>query len=208
MQVIHWGHDHLPRSVPSGPRLHKSNAPHFSFCSVHANFPPTRKIDNTQAATLVEISCLRWEHSRTDVAQRLDAALVGGRVPSTPRFGPRQIPTLLKPWRNAPNCFTYKAGEPTLSHPITGIAGCCALAASGRAAEQRDELAPSHSITSSARPSSGSGTVRPSALGVLRLIISSTLVACCTGRSAGFSPLRMRPVYTPERRYESVTLPP
>ena len=36
-----------------------------------------------------------------------------------------------------------------------------------------------HSITSSARPSSVSGTVRPSALAVLRLMISSTFVACC-----------------------------
>jgi hypothetical protein len=35
-----------------------------------------------------------------------------------------------------------------------------------RAAEQRDELAALHSITSSARPSSGSGTVRPSAFSV------------------------------------------
>jgi hypothetical protein len=35
-----------------------------------------------------------------------------------------------------------------------------------------------YSITSSARPSSGSGTVRPSAVAVLRLIINSTLVAC------------------------------
>ena len=63
-----------------------------------------------------------------------------------------------------------------------------------RAAEQRDELAPSHSITSSARPSSGSGTVRPNALAVLRLMISSTFVDCWTGRSPGFSPLRIRPV--------------
>src|SRR5262249_51200814 len=37
------------------------------------------------------------------------------------------------------------------------------------AAEQRDELAAVHSITSSARPDNGSGTVRPSALAVLRL---------------------------------------
>src|SRR5262245_49088730 len=65
------------------------------------------------------------------------------------------------------------------------------------AAKQRDELAPSHSITSSARPDKGSGTVMPSALAVLRLRISSTFVACTTGRSAGFSPLRTRPVYTP-----------
>src|SRR5262245_17512240 len=51
-----------------------------------------------------------------------------------------------------------------------------------------------HSITSSARPSRESGKVRPSALAVLRLMISSTLVDCCTGKSAGFSPLRTRPV--------------
>ena len=36
------------------------------------------------------------------------------------------------------------------------------------------------------------GMVRPSALAVLRLITSSYLVGACTGRSAGFSPLRMR----------------
>src|SRR5262249_6614465 len=39
-----------------------------------------------------------------------------------------------------------------------------------RAAEHRDELAPLHSITSSARASKLSGTVRPSAFAVLRLI--------------------------------------
>ena len=50
----------------------------------------------------------------------------------------------------------------------------------------------SHSITSSARASSVGGTVRPSALAVLRLIDSSYLVGACTGKSAGFSPLRMR----------------
>ena len=52
--------------------------------------------------------------------------------------------------------------------------------------------ASSYSITSSARASSVGGTSRPSALAVLRLITSSYLVGACTGRSAGFSPLRMR----------------
>src|SRR5215470_15697745 len=61
-----------------------------------------------------------------------------------------------------------------------------------RAAEERDELAPFHSITSSARASNEAGTSRPSAFAVLRLITSSYLVGACTGRSAGFSPLRMR----------------
>src|SRR5262245_3847639 len=63
-----------------------------------------------------------------------------------------------------------------------------------RPSNQPDELAASHSITSSARASSGSGTAMPSALAVLMLMISSALVPCCTGRSEGFSPLRMRPV--------------
>src|SRR5262249_5208079 len=41
-----------------------------------------------------------------------------------------------------------------------------------------------------ARPSSGSGHVIPSALAVLTLSTSSTLMDCWTGRSAGLSPLK------------------
>src|SRR5215831_2549261 len=63
-----------------------------------------------------------------------------------------------------------------------------------RAAEQRDERAASHSMTSSASASSVAGTSRPSVLAVLRLIINWIFVACMTGRLAGFSPLSMRPV--------------
>src|SRR5262249_9144791 len=61
-----------------------------------------------------------------------------------------------------------------------------------RSAEQRDELAPYHSITSSARASSVGGTSRPSAFAVFKLITSSNLMGFCTGRVAGVSPLRMR----------------
>ncbi len=61
-----------------------------------------------------------------------------------------------------------------------------------RAAEQRDELAPFQLIELHSRASTVSGTVRPSAFAVLRLITNSNLVGACTGRSAGFSPLRMR----------------
>src|SRR5262249_12456844 len=53
-----------------------------------------------------------------------------------------------------------------------------------RTAEQRDERAPPHSITSSTRPISGIGMLRASALAVFMLMTSSTLVACWTGRSA------------------------
>jgi hypothetical protein len=49
-----------------------------------------------------------------------------------------------------------------------------------------------HSITSSALASTVVGISRPSALAVLRLTISSNLVGAYTGKSAGFSPLRMR----------------
>jgi hypothetical protein len=62
----------------------------------------------------------------------------------------------------------------------------------GRAAEQRDELAAFHSITSSARASTDEGISMPSAFAVLRLMTNSYLVGACTGRSAGFSPFRMR----------------
>src|SRR5262249_9980974 len=69
-----------------------------------------------------------------------------------------------------------------------------------RADEQCDELAPLHSITSSAMASSLSGIWRPSALAVLILTISSYFVGDCTGKSAGFSPRKMRSTYEPVRR--------
>ena len=62
-----------------------------------------------------------------------------------------------------------------------------------RAAEKRDELASFHSITSSARASNDEGTSTPNVFAVLRLITSSNLVDCTTGRSAGLVPLRIRP---------------
>ena len=50
-----------------------------------------------------------------------------------------------------------------------------------------------YSITSSAATRSLSGTVRPSIVAVWTLKTSSNLVACTTGKSATFAPLRMRP---------------
>src|SRR5262249_40544184 len=105
-------------------------------------------------------------------------------------------------------CQSLQEGtDPSL---IFGIIGCCGQKQSDtpyalavlrahrqrprrRPAEQRYEVAPpDHSITSSASASSLSGIWRPSALAVLRLIFNSYLVGVCTGRSAGFSPLRIR----------------
>src|SRR5262249_46983311 len=78
-----------------------------------------------------------------------------------------------------------------------------------RAAEQRDELAaPHHSMTSSASASRLGGISRPSAFSVLRLITSSNLVGRSTGKSEGFSPLRIRPTYVPACRCASGRLGP
>ena len=77
-----------------------------------------------------------------------------------------------------------------------------------RAAEQRDEVAPLHSITSSAVASSLSGTVRPSVLAVLRLITRSNLVGCSIGRSPGLAPLKILSMYHAARRKTQFRLAP
>src|SRR5262249_37484486 len=65
-----------------------------------------------------------------------------------------------------------------------------------RSAESQDELPPPHSITSSASADSEGGTVIPSALAVLRLMISSNFVGCSTGSSLGPTPRRILSTYS------------
>src|SRR5215204_4588665 len=62
-----------------------------------------------------------------------------------------------------------------------------------RAADERNELAARHSITSSASNCIEMGIVNPSALAVFMLITSSNFDGRTTGKSPGFSPLRTRP---------------
>src|SRR5437763_16966083 len=76
-----------------------------------------------------------------------------------------------------------------------------------RAAQQQQITAP-HSMTSSARARIDGGTVRPSALAVLRLTTSSNLAGRWTGRSAGLVPASTRPTYAPAWRYISARLVP
>src|SRR5262245_42852509 len=57
-----------------------------------------------------------------------------------------------------------------------------------------------HSITRSARTRIDRGIVRPRALAVLRLITSSNVLACSTGKSPGLAPLRILSTKTAERR--------
>jgi hypothetical protein len=65
-----------------------------------------------------------------------------------------------------------------------------------------------YSITSSARADRVGGTSIPSAFAVFRLITNSNLVDCCTGKSAGFVPLRIRTTKSLACRYASVRLVP
>src|SRR6516162_3298798 len=131
-------------------------------------------------------------------------------------FRPTQVLQRLAESRNARLCLRIALGKAHQHadppHPVGLLRARRERPSGCRAAKQRDELAAhhlrAHSITLSARPSSESGNVIPSALAVLRLIKSSTLVACCTGRSAALSPLRMRPVYTPTKRYASAVSAP
>src|SRR5262249_28269205 len=106
---------------------------------------------------------------------------------------PSQFLRLLQECRDAPLALRVVLGEDGEHADPAHLVGRLLRARRERprsgAAEKRHELAPFHSITSSARASSVGGTSRPSVLAVLRLMISSNLVDWTTGRSAGFSPL-------------------
>src|SRR5262245_29560302 len=88
-------------------------------------------------------------------------------------------------------CYSRRAVEGT-NHRHRRLLRARCERPSSHAAEQSDELATPHSITSSACCRNGSGIVRPSAFAVLRLTTSSNLLASCTGRSPGLVPFRMR----------------
>src|SRR5262245_25565280 len=68
-----------------------------------------------------------------------------------------------------------------------------------RPAEQRDELAAFHSITSSARISTDAGSSIPSRLAVFRLTTSSNLTARSIGRLPGGVPFRILSTKAAER---------
>ena len=60
-----------------------------------------------------------------------------------------------------------------------------------------------YSITSSALANIEGGIDRPKAFAVFKLTARLNLVGCCTGRSAAFSPFKMRPTYVPALRKTS-----
>src|SRR5262245_8341678 len=93
-------------------------------------------------------------------------------------------------------------------HRHCALLRACRERPRGRAAEQRDEIAAFHSITSSARASTDEGTSSPSALAVVRLMKRSNLVGCSTGSSAGFAPRRILSTKLAARRHMSRQLGP
>jgi hypothetical protein len=110
-----------------------------------------------------------------------------------------------RPSENAATRFAFVPDDPLSRKPITGIADCCARAASGQAMAPpaaainsrrfMDRPRPrgaSHSTTSSARAITVPGMVMPSDFAVLRLTANSKTVGNCTGRSAGLAPFKMR----------------
>src|SRR5262249_24893979 len=106
----------------------------------------------------------------------LDPPELAQRLPERVEVGPRKYPK--KPYpAHLPGLLRLGSERPSEE----------------RTPECADERSPLHySITSSARPSSEGGIVRPRALAVLRLMTSSNLVGLSIGRSPGLAPLRIR----------------
>jgi hypothetical protein len=110
--------------------------------------------------------------------------------------------------RNAANSTVNPRADVAPSSPTTASSPAARTRPRRRTTEQRDELAPPHSITSSAAACSVRGTVSPSACAVVRLITNSKWVGCRTGSSAGLAPLRICATYSPAWRYIQLMLGP
>ena len=76
-------------------------------------------------------------------------------------------------------------------HPLRLLRARCERPGRGSATNKRDELAPPHSITSSARAIRFGGKVRPIAPAVLRLTDKVNLSGACTGSSPGRTPRKV-----------------
>jgi len=117
----------------------------------------------------------------------------------------RALPTLptAAPGQNEPCHALRRHGRSTsISGPAGPAVGTSGSGQNLTHAVQQNR--PLHSITSSARSKIDGGTVRPSALAVLRFTTISNLVGYCTGRSPGLSPRRMRSTQAAARRKLSV----
>ena len=176
--------------------------------------PTTKTIGTVVVAVLAASAAGGAAAAMTATERRIRSAAIAGSFSywpsanrySIPMFCPSMKPVSVTPCRNEATRCAVRACDKLLRNPITGIARLLRARRQRprrRAAEKRDELAPLHSITSSARASNLSGIARLNALAVLRLITNSNLVGCMTGRSDGLAPLMIFPAYMPIWRYAS-----
>jgi hypothetical protein len=123
-----------------------------------------------------------------------EATSAGARRPRSPGSVRRPRPQRPHRPRTRPRSARPAQEHHYSPHPLVLLRVRCKRPRSRRA-EQRDEIASPHrhSITSSASASSLFGMVRPIARAVAKLMTNSSLVERATGRSTGFSPLRIRP---------------
>ena len=152
------------------------------------------------------------------VAQAMDivAALGPWLKAVQPRFGPAIAPTLSLrgQWRQGSE-QDLEAGEgrtpPELMKALTYMGTARVLLRSVNFHQGEPKVMTAmvqrkwalHSITLSARVRRLGGISRPSAFAVFRLITSSNLVGCSTGRSAGFAPLKILSTKEADRRNRS-----
>src|SRR5262249_27353758 len=95
---------------------------------------------------------------------------------------------------------TRRSGRKEPDHRHRGLLRASRERPRGCHPEKRYEFPPPHSITSSARASSEGRRSRPKVLAVLRLITSSNLVGCSTGKSDGLAPLKILSTKVAARR--------
>ena len=126
---------------------------------------------NTNLAT--EFYVLSMLHRR-----KAEAALTVGEQEGRGYRGDSRSRSPLHPGVRDPPCLLLRFGTERRGEEYRA-----------RASEER--AAVYHWMISSARCRSGGGIVRPRALAVFRLMTSSNLVGCSTGRSAGLAPLRI-----------------
>ena len=104
--------------------------------------------------------------------------------------------SILPPPKRTPWNKGKLIGAKQVEVEVSGQSGHCSARCSSAASCHNRTHAPQqtapYSMTSSASASKLGAIVRPRAFAVLRLITSSYLVGVCTGRSAGFSPFRIR----------------
>ena len=99
------------------------------------------------------------------------------------------------------NCLADHKTVAAERPPIADTKGDGRRDRDGPIATQRIAANDRYSITSSARTRIESGIVNPIAFAVLRLRTISNFVACSTGRSAGFAPLKILSTKYAARRY-------